>query len=173
MKPESPTPEPLPLETRQTMPRSPPAAKTKAKGFKIGGRSKKPEPPAPVSPPEGSQPLDDGEGIPTRSKSNEDGPTTKPARKGFRIGGRSKTPTMNDLADSQEAEVQQSRSTAAPIVPTKSPDPVTVKAEKHVLAAEEREETEEEKVERKRRELKRKNEELAKKQAQSKKKKRF
>jgi hypothetical protein len=157
------------------MPKSPPPAppaNTKAKGFKIGGKAKKPESPAPLSPPEGSQSLDNAGEIPTRHK-NKDGPTTRPAKKGFKIGGRSKTPTMNDLTDSQETEVQKVIPKPTPAVPVESPVSGTVKADENVLAAEEREETEEEKVERKRRELKRKNEELAKKQAQSKKKKRF
>lgn len=154
---------------------SSPPAKPKAKGFRIGGRTKQTESPSVASDGEKSTPQPQNEGVPAQLKAEE---PDKPAKKnGFKIGGRAKQQTPTGVADSQSSEGPSARRSTSTITQRDEIEnlisTITQSQKQNLPMEEEREETEEEKVERKRRELKRKNEELAKKQAQSKKKKRF
>lgn len=157
-----------------------PTQNLKGKGFRIGGKAKKSESPAPL--PEEAQEIpstergEDAAPIPSRPKADSEAPTgTKTARKGFKIGGKGKAPVENKDAGLASSSPRKSRNVSAAVQsPLVEPTTVSTRAKKEATPIEDdREETAEEKAERKRRELKRKNEEAAKKQAQSKKKKRF
>ncbi|KAL5432935.1 hypothetical protein PMIN07_004838 [Paraphaeosphaeria minitans] len=154
-----------------------PPAKPKAKGFKIGGRSKKTNSPPVMSAEETSTSQLQNDDLPTRSKVDEGGIGNRPVKRGFKIGGRARPQTPTGIEESPSSEGSRARRDTSAITQSPLVEPsasATTKVEtQESPVEEERKETEEEKVERKRRELKRKNEELAKKQAQIKKKKRF
>lgn len=169
-KPQSPPPESSP----QKISVDSPPMRSKAKGFKIGGRAKKAVSPTTSSQQDSFLPTSGSAvGIPTREKNRDDDGGAKSVRKGFRIGGRSKTPAAGEVQGSQKPTAQQDLSEPTQNPTTNAPKSTDKNLDTQALPSQAKEETEEEKVERKRRELKRKNEELAKKQAQSKKKKRF
>jgi hypothetical protein len=166
------TPEELPPQKATT----PPPAKSKAKGFRIGGKAKQvgTDFPSPNHEDHEVTPeLDDislKEPLPSQSAANVDS-TPRKATRNFRIGGKGKGSKgeSSQVPDAVPAITDRTRDTQSPSVqppsspPVKEPSPMV----------EERVETAEEKAERRRAELKRKTEEAAKKQAQSKKKKRF
>ncbi|KAF3039696.1 hypothetical protein E8E12_002648 [Didymella heteroderae] len=150
-------------------------AKSKPKGFRIGGKVKEASPdtsqekePTLKESARASRPP------PSQADSIETSP--KKSRRAFKIGGKSKA--------SQEPASSQHEATTSPTTnrfrdansPTSrsSPPPLPQESQKDATPIEEvYEETPEEKAERKRAELKRRNEELARKQAHHKKKKRF
>jgi hypothetical protein len=166
------TPEELPSPKATT----PPPAKSKGKGFRIGGKAKQaaPDLPSPNQEDHAITPEPDDislkEPLPSQTAANVDS-TPRKAKRNFRIGGKgkgSKGESSQD-PDAVPAMADRTRDTHSPSVqppsspPAKEPSPMV----------EEKVETAEEKAERRRAELKRKTEEAAKKQAQSKKKKRF
>jgi hypothetical protein len=166
------SPEELPLPKAGT----PSSPKSKAKGFRIGGKAKQAadEPQEPKREDHDVTPeLDDislKEPSPPQTTADVES-TPKKAKRNFKIGGKGKDSKgeSSQVPEAVPIMADRTRDTDSPSVqppsspPAKEPSPVV----------EEKVETAEEKAERRRAELKRKTEEAAKKQAQSKKKKRF
>lgn len=166
-KAKSPTPE-LPSSTSMPDP--------KAKGFKIGGKSGKVEPPPAVTGVAETSISEESDHMPTRSKTHPESVSFKPTKKGFTIGGKLKaaggasTGIPMGIQSRGDLPIADKMESFYSIEIEKQPA-VEGSIERE---QERREETAEEKAERKRQELKRKNEELAKKQVLNKnKKKRF
>jgi hypothetical protein len=158
-----------------------PAAQSKVKGFRIGGKAKQVA--AEFSPPglanhEATPDMDDTslkESLSSQVVADISSTPKKP-KKTFKIGGRGKDsngsssqvhPTAPPMAD-------RTRDTHSPSeAPPSSPPAGRSAKEPSPIEVVEREETAEEKAERRRAELKRKTEEATRKQAQGKKKRRF
>ncbi|KAJ4316655.1 hypothetical protein N0V94_005336 [Neodidymelliopsis sp. IMI 364377] len=170
------TKSPSPKTSPRKLPSPPAVAKTRGRGFRIGGRSRK------VTPEPSQEQHDtvmqveaDRESLPPSSQiDTQFGASPRKPRKPFRIGGKNKTDAESAPSpDAIAANINHCRDANLP-APNLSPPSVQQQPAKEEAPREEvREETSEKKAERKRAELKRRNEEIAKKQAQNKKKKRF
>ncbi|KAF2822412.1 XLF-domain-containing protein [Ophiobolus disseminans] len=158
-----------------------PVAKSKVKGFRIGGKADKSfeDPPPPVTDDLDAAPDAGNLNVKEQpaSQINAHADTTpKKVKRPFRIGGKGKGAATGSLQmdDSNLPITDRTRATESPIVQPPSSPPVGVNVKKEIpIVVEEHEETPEEKAERRRADLKRKTEEAAKKQAQTKKKRRF
>jgi hypothetical protein len=170
------TPDELPFPKANT----PPAARSKVKGFRIGGKAKQAaaETPLPDQEDHGTTPdLDDTslkEPSPPQTAADVDS-TPKKAKRTFKIGGKGKGGSggSSQIPDSAPLIADRTRDTPSPSVQPPSSPPPGSTAKDPSPVVQEREETAEQKAERRRAELKRNMEEAAKKQAQSKKKRRF
>jgi hypothetical protein len=149
-------------------------AKSKGKGFRIGGKAKKAadESPPPSDKIKDATPDLDADEERRLPETNANMNATPPKiKRTFKIGGQRRN-TINE-ASQAPAMTDRTRATPSPSLHApSSPCTKPLKAESPIVE-EEHEETPEEKAARKRAELKRKTEEAAKKQAQSKKKRRF
>jgi hypothetical protein len=171
------TPEDLP----SPRPDTPPAAKSKVKGFRIGGKVKQVAAESPPPDPKDQEPMpsvdDTTPKEPLSSQMIADvSSTPKKPKKTFKIGGKGKGGNggSSQVHGTAPQVPDRTRDTYSPSVAPPSSPPVEKSAkEPSPIEKVEREETAEEKAERRRAELKRKTEEAAKKQAQSKKKRRF
>lgn len=153
--------------------------KPKAKGFRIGGKTKEITP----QPQDHLDTSPDADAVPPTEPGSSQmiadvDSTPKKAKRTFKIGGKGKekggvggSSQVHDTAPLMADRTRVTRSPSA-LPPSSPPAPPSRRATPPVVE-EEREETAEEKAERRRAELKRKTEEAAKKQAQSKKKRRF
>ncbi|CAO2649862.1 Nn.00g011540.m01.CDS01 [Neocucurbitaria sp. VM-36] len=153
---------------------TPPATKSKGKGFRIGGKARKVSADSqPLSQGNQDTPPDTEDQVKEPSSPQADSQmnwTPKKARRPFKIGGKAKddsSPTVS--ASPKTTGIGTTRSPTAE--PPSSPPPNIALKEETPEAV--HEETPEEKAERRRAELKRKNEEAAKKQSLQKKKRRF
>lgn len=146
----------------------PPPAKSKSKGFQIGGRSSRTRTPS-VAPEVTADSIDKSDDMPTRPKIDEEESLAapKPVKKAFKIGGKAKSQAEKETEAAPGEHGIATHEQGRSVTPASS----ALKVEE-TSQVENREETAAEKAERKRQELKRKNEELAKK-AQGKKKRRF
>ncbi|EAT91533.2 hypothetical protein HBH56_007220 [Parastagonospora nodorum] len=171
---KSPTPE------ASSPPKSatPPEPKPKAKGFRIGGKTKE----IVTQPQDHLDNLPDGDALPLKESGSSQtiadvDLTPKKGKRTFKIGGKGKgkgdVGGSSQVQDTAPPMVDRTRATRSPSTPPPSSPPVSRFGRIISPVIEEREETAEEKAERRRAELKRKTEEAAKKQAQSKKKRRF
>ncbi|KAF2029477.1 XLF-domain-containing protein [Setomelanomma holmii] len=149
-----------------------PPAKSKVKGFRIGGKAKKAQAdsPPPTEVVRDATPATDNE-PPLPQQGADVEVTPNKVKRTFKIGGKGRT---GQAGSSQVPQMtDRTRPTHSPNAqPASSPPPMPMKEGTSVVK-EEHEETPEEKAERRRAELKRKTEEAAKKQAQTKKKRRF
>ena len=175
------TPEELSLPKAITLP----AAKSKVKGFRIGGKNNKA---GTEFPPTAHMEFDiaaDADDLPIKkplsSQMNDNAnananATPKKVKRTFKIGGKGKVGAAgsSQVPDTASPMTDRTRATHSPSAQPPSSPPVDKLAKEETPAVEEEhEETPEERAERRRAELKRKTEEAAKKQAQSKKKRRF
>lgn len=171
---KSPTPEaPSPKSA------TPPVAMPKAKGFRIGGKTKETVP----QPQNHLNTSPDADAVPLKEPGSSQmiadiEQTPKKAKRTFKIGGKGKgkgdVGGSSQVQDTAPPMADRTRGTRSPSAPPPSSPPASRPGRvTSPVVEEEREETAEEKAERRRAELKRKTEEAAKKQVQSKKKRRF
>jgi hypothetical protein len=168
-KPHAPEPSPLPKTAS-------PTAKSKPRGFKIGGKPKTPafESPPPEGKPQATQDIDMKE-PPSSQLDVETDATPKKGRRTFKIGGKGRgangSASQRDLTDSPNTK--RTRDAQSPTAEPPSSPPAPTEPVKKETPEPEHQETPEEKAERRRSELKRKTDEAARKQALTKKKRRF